>query len=93
MGQAIRYRCKACGYEETLGLGVGMAGLEYEVMACRECQRLVGVLVHDHIEDKPVKPRCPVDPNHHLAPWDAPGPCPRCGQTIRAGSFTGEMWD
>lgn len=92
MGAMIRYRCGKCGYAAELEEGVGMRAMETGAFVCPECKELVSAPVKNLATERKLKPRCPNARGHKLEPWQAPGPCPRCGSVIKRGRMTG-LWD
>lgn len=92
MGATIQYRCGKCGYAAELSEGVGMMAIETGVFVCPECEELVSVAVKNLATERKLKPRCPNARSHKLETWQAPGPCPRCGNTIKRGRVIG-LWD
>lgn len=82
MGAVSRFICLACGYEAEVSGGPD-AGLAVDTITivCRDCAELYDVVVQEHRPQEPVvaySPRCPQSATHVCAPWNDPGPCPRC---------------
>jgi ssDNA-binding Zn-finger/Zn-ribbon topoisomerase 1 len=92
MGATFEYRCGKCGYKVELSLGVGFAAIESGAFACPECKELVSAPVKNLATERKLKPRCPKSRDHKSEPWEAPGPCPKCGSTIEGGEMIG-LWD
>jgi hypothetical protein len=38
-------------------------------------------------------PRCPAFPGHRIAPWTAPGKCPRCGIYLERAALPYRIWE
>ena len=108
MGSAADYTCPQCGYHVehmVSGYDVGMASHVVGV-SCDDCRALRVARVPGKPSDAsaraaaaavaaghvPAGVRCPHSARHHLTVWTAPGPCPRCGTTLRQGKNV-VLWD
>ena len=103
MGTSCDFACKACGYTAHVcgGHDVGFVAVIH-TMTCRDCRELIDVLTGrqgvvgptgdpDYDEDLGRCPRCM---GRNVTEWTAPGPCPRCGESVNQAEG-GEiiMWD
>lgn len=97
MGAVYEFICRNCGYriETEGGFGGGALFMSQDVL-CHDCREIRPCIKVQHefgwdpgpAEVRPLQ--CPVDPSHRVEKWDHPGPCPRCGTTLRQGRLL--MW-
>lgn len=101
MGQWYRFTCSACSYEAEVsgGSDAGMSGYVHTAI-CRTCRP--ARLVNAPNEREPLAETvgdvadyiCPFarTRRHQLVLWTHPGPCPRCGRTMKQRGPTA-LWD
>ena len=99
MGIASIYSCPQCGYQSdtvSSGYDVGMSSHVVGV-SCETCKQLYSVVLPGKPWDAdmdamrqlvasgrlPKGARGPKSKKHHVKAWSHPGPCPRCGTTLR----------
>jgi hypothetical protein len=70
MGTMIEVSCSSCSYREMASTGAGMLGIAYEVMVCRDCERVRSVAVEKSL-GVPLGQKEQIDLNR----------CPECGGT------------
>jgi len=103
MGTSYDFKCKACGYKTHVcgGQSVGFVAVVH-TMTCKDCRELVDVLTGREMQVGPTGDpdydeqlgRCPECDGRDVAKWTAPGPCPKCGETMdqdEGGCVA--MWD
>jgi hypothetical protein len=97
MGTHYLFKC-SCGFRATVAgdFDVGDAGATATIV-CKTCKKLfdvkvatVAVMPDDPIDWNPVG--CPKNRNHPWRIWTYPGPCPRCGATVKLGEMLA-LWD
>lgn len=101
MGQWYRFTCPQCAYEAEVsgGADAGMAGYIHTAI-CRTCRpaRLVNApRVRDPFaggSGTVTDYACPFarTRQHLLTLWSHPGPCPRCGISMKRRQRTA-LWD
>jgi len=96
MGRSLSFLCPDCGYRvEHISGGID-CGFEsvVQTVSCPHCHGLSDCLIstdpsgvlrhnptrlrHDFLPDL----SCPVCGAKDVTPWNDPGPCPRCGETM-----------
>jgi hypothetical protein len=93
MGAVYHYECPYCGYDaDTCGGNQVGELLTATTIICTECQEIYDIYTsYPHFQRRerggqapaldPVC--CPRDSRHTCRLWHHPGPCPRCGVTMR----------
>jgi hypothetical protein len=98
MGTLYDFHCESCGYETQVSGGedCGMAQATTTIL-CADCKQLYDVPIsHDAMTRNPgreVPTGCPGSSSHRWRLWKHPGPCPRCGATLKRSSETLVIWD
>jgi hypothetical protein len=98
MGTRYQFNCH-CGYSATVAgdYDVGPRGGTATIL-CRTCKRLLDVRIAAPVPQPPdsmvlIKPDgCPRGRNHDWRVWTHPGPCPRCGATMKLWEMLA-LWD
>lgn len=100
LGALHDFRCPSCGYsaEVSGGPDIGEASRTVTI-SCATCKELHDVVVSEEPWKEPPdlapeRPPCPRTRarTHATSVWNDPGPCPRCGSTMRRGEMT-VLWD
>lgn len=107
MGMMFTVSCDACGYRaERMVSGYDRGMMAHVVgTTCAECRELHVVRLpgnpwepppelafQNQAPSLPAGVVCPANPDHHLTPWHAPGPCPRC-EAVMGRMEEMIMWD
>jgi hypothetical protein len=98
MGTRYTFTCH-CGYRATVAgdFDIGDNGTTTTI-ACSTCKKLVDVRLPAPFPQPTdsainLKPDgCPRGRNHAWRVWTYPGPCPRCGATMKLGEML-SLWD
>jgi len=99
VGTHYLFTCPNCVYETEVSGGndVGMACATSTIL-CKTCKELFDIETSTEpwlaIERdwKPEKYSCPNSPDHPCRLWKHPGPCPRCGVSMKKVEAT-LNWD
>jgi hypothetical protein len=100
MGTWYLFECESCGYQAEVSGGddAGMLVCTTTV-ACETCAKLYDVVTERRSweaaesNEGPQEPRCPKAQRHRIRLWSYPGPCPRCGESIRNWGGVVTQWD
>ena len=89
VGTVYQYVCSQCDFAAAVsgGFDVGAASVS-QTYSCRDCgllfDRCVSSVPRSFIQrDAPQTLPCAGDPRHSAHLWNHPGPCPKCGSTLR----------
>ena len=108
MGSATDYSCPDCGYHvDHMVSGYDFGEMSHVLaVSCATCRRLHRVLLPGRPSEPaargiradaeagrlPAGVRCPRSAKHAIVVWSDPGPCPRCGATLKRGGHW-SIWD
>ena len=98
MGTRYTFTCQ-CGYRATVAgdYDISEEGATATI-SCRTCKKLHDVALTPPFASPSPPPRpllptaCPKGRGHDWRLWAHPGPCPRCGATMRLGEML-QLWD
>jgi len=98
VGTKYFVKCGQCKYNGYFSCGkdAGETVITMTVI-CTECKKLYDVTtaVSETVDNplfKTVPVVCPRSSTHRVRAWRSPGPCPKCGNTIRRGELS-LLWD
>lgn len=93
MDQRTTFHCTHCRFHAQVFGGEHSDRLGRTLtIACPRCRNLQDVWLWDsHMpKDAPMRePECRRFPGHHVEPWVAGDPCPRCGSPMTSSSPAG----
>lgn len=97
MGQLLRHRCDACGFEASVGGGPqqGFRSATWTIH-CHDCRDLHDVLVSRAPMKRgwvPEEYACPNNDAHRVELWSASSGCPKCGGAITVADRPDLLWD
>ena len=99
VGAQLKVACPGCGYGAMVAGGYSlMMSAQTQTVSCASCRELTDVVTRsfelgnfppprdggDEVAPE-APPQCREDKSHEVSLWEAGGPCPRCGEVMKAG--------
>lgn len=106
MGTLYKFKCPKCRYSAEVSGGddMGMYATTTTIM-CKTCKELLDVTTSKQPYPETLNPpepsftpwvrrtiQCTKSASHEVERWKFPGPCPKCGKTMKQGEITC-CWD
>ncbi|NVM01571.1 MAG: hypothetical protein HWN67_04515 [Candidatus Helarchaeota archaeon] len=100
MGISYKFTCDGCGYNQVVtgGKDRGLVRIGMTIN-CNTCKELYDIFLKEENPSiifspdwNPPTVYCPKSNDHAVDFWNHPGPCPKCGKTMRKGEGVIE-WD
>lgn len=98
MVDLYEFHCDSCRYS-VIASGRDSSSDDYDMgktILCENCQTLYEIEPENSFTIKmsatKKRIRCPESFSHQIKIWKHPGPCPKCGRTMRKGDLV-VKWD